>query len=103
KFLSLDLYVARLLIVVLGLITLEMALTLVFEIYRPRIKGRGAQHSLYESRIIGLLSRPDSLFSTAAHALDYQFGFKVSETWFYRFLQRSIAWIILVQGTLLWL
>ncbi len=103
KFRSLDLYVARLLIVVLGLITLELALTLVLEIYRPRIKGRGTQHSLYESRIIGLLSRPDSLFSTAAHALDYQFGFKVSETWFYRFLQRSLAWIILVQATLLWL
>ena len=103
KFKQLDFYLARLLVVVLGVITLEMALTLVFEIYRPRIKGRGAQHVLYESRIIGLLSRPDSLFTTAAHALDYQFGFKVSETWFYQFLQRSIAWIILLQAGLFWI
>ncbi|MBI1176556.1 hypothetical protein GC207_03870 [bacterium] len=103
KFKSLDFYLARLLVVVLGLITVEMALTLVFEIYRPRVRGKGSQHALYESRIVGLLSRPDSLFTTAAHALDYQFGFKVSDTWFYQFLQRSITWIILLQAGLLWL
>ncbi len=98
-----DLHLARLLVIVLALITVEMGLTLLFEIYRPRIKGKGAQHALYESRIVGLLSRPDSLFTTAAHALDYQFGFKVSETWFYQFLQRSIAWIVLLQAGLLWI
>lgn len=102
-FRSLDLYLARILVIVLGLITAEMALTLVFEIYRPRIRGRGTQRALYESRIVGLLSRPDSLFTTAAHALDYQFGFKVSETWFYQFLQRSMAWMVLLQAGLLWL
>ncbi|HAV64596.1 MAG TPA: hypothetical protein DCY13_19785 [Verrucomicrobiales bacterium] len=100
-FRSLDLYLARLLVILLGIITVEMGITLVFEIYRPRIKGKGAQHALYESRVVGLLSRPDSLVTTAAHALDYQFGFKVSETWFYQFLQRSIAWIVLVQVGLL--
>lgn len=102
-FKTFDLHLGRLLAIVLGVITAEMGLTLVFEIYRPRIRGKGAQHVLYESRIVGLLSRPDSLFTTAAHALDYQFGFKVSETWFYQFLQRSIAWIVLVQAGLLWL
>ena len=35
--------------------------------------------------------------ATAAHALDYQFGFKVSETWFYQFLQRALAWLLLAQ------
>jgi membrane protease subunit HflK len=100
-FKALDLHLARLLTILLGLITFEMALTLVFEVYRPRVKGR-EQHLLYESRIIGLLSRPDSLFTTAAQALDYQFGFKVSDTWFYQFLQRSIAWIVLFQVGLFW-
>jgi len=37
------------------------------------------------------------LFTTAAHALDYQFGFKVSDTWFFQFLRRSLAWILLGQ------
>ena len=99
---NLDLYLARLLVILLGLITVEMAITLVFEGYRPRVKGR-EKHLLYESRIIGLLSRPDSFVTTAAQALDYQFGFKVSETWFYQFLQRSIAWIVIVQAGLFWL
>src|SRR5262249_46326531 len=43
------------------------------------------------------LSHPEDLFTTAAHVLDYQFGFKVSETWFYKFLQRALAWLVLAQ------
>jgi regulator of protease activity HflC (stomatin/prohibitin superfamily) len=34
--------------------------------------------------------------------LDYQFGFKVSETWFYRFFEQALGWLILLQlGALL--
>ena len=48
-----------------------------------------AARVLYESRLVGLLGQPESLFTTAAHALDYQFGFKVSDTWFFQFLQKE--------------
>jgi modulator of FtsH protease HflK len=93
--------VAKVLTVVLGLIAVELLLNLIFEIYRPRIKGQTAR-LLYESRLVGLLGQPGGLITTAAQALDYQFGFKVSETWFYRFLERAIAWIVLLQlGVLL--
>jgi len=96
-----DQIVSRVLIVVLGLVALENLLTMVFEISRPRLKGQ-AEHPLYESRLIGLLGQPGGLISTAAQALDYQFGFKVSETWFYRLLERALAWLILLQlGVLL--
>jgi regulator of protease activity HflC (stomatin/prohibitin superfamily) len=44
---------------------------------------------------------PEGLVTTAAQALDYQFGFKVSETWFYKFLARSLGWIVLVQLAIL--
>lgn len=91
-----DLYLARVMTLVLAVITFEIAVTLVFEIYRPRLK-ESRRHYVYESRLVGLLGRPEGLFTTAAQALDYQFGFKVSETWFYRFLQRALAWIILAQ------
>jgi modulator of FtsH protease HflK len=91
-----DLYIARALVVLLGLLSVETLITLVLEIYRPRVKGRETR-LLYDSRLMGLLSQPESLFTTAAHALDYQFGFKVSETWFFQFLQRSFAWIIIAQ------
>ena len=84
----------------LGVFGLEMLLGMLFDIYRPRVRGQEV-HLLYDSRLVGLLSRPEGLFATAAHALDYQFGFKVSETWFYQFLQKALAWMILVQVGLL--
>lgn len=92
----LDLLLSRALCVLLTLVAVENLLTLVLEIYRPRV-SRAAARVLYESRLIGLLGEPEGILSTAAHALDYQFGFKVSETWFYRVLERTLAWIILAQ------
>ncbi len=97
-----DLIAARVLAVLLGLVSIEILVTLVFEIYRPRVKGQ-AEHPLYESRLIGIFSQPGGLITTAAQALDYQFGFKVSETWFYKFLERAFIWLVLVQLSILFL
>jgi regulator of protease activity HflC (stomatin/prohibitin superfamily) len=77
-------------------VSVETVINLVMEVYRPRVRGQAAR-VLYESRLIGLLGQPTGLISTAAQALDYQFGFKVSETWFYRFLEKALSWIILLQ------
>ncbi|MEO5803040.1 MAG: protease modulator HflK [Verrucomicrobiota bacterium] len=91
-----DLYAARIFVLLLGVIALELVVSLILEIYRPRIRGK-AERLIYESRVVGLLGQPEGVFSSAAHALDYQFGFKVSETWFVRFLQKALAWIIVAQ------
>ena len=91
-----DLIVGRILCVVTGLIALETLLALVLEIYRVRVRGRETR-LLYDSRLVGLLGQPEAIFTTAAHALDYQFGFKVSETWFYRMLEKALGWMILAQ------
>ncbi len=85
-----DLWAARALCVLLGLMAVEMLLTLLLEIYRPRVRGKIAR-PLYESRVVGLLAQPESLLTTAAQTLDYQFGFKVSETWFFQLLEKNIA------------
>jgi modulator of FtsH protease HflK len=93
--------VAHVFAAVLLLVSLETLISLILEIYRPRVKGREAR-VLYDSRLIGLLGQPGGLITTAAQALDYQFGFKVSETWFYQFLEKALSWIILLQlGVLL--
>jgi membrane protease subunit HflK len=97
-----DFYVARALCVLLGFLAVETLLALIFEIYRPRVKGRVAR-PLYDSRVVGLLGQPESLFTTAAKTLDYQFGFKVSETWFYKFFVSSVEWIFLLQLIVLFL
>jgi membrane protease subunit HflK len=99
---NVDRHVARGLCVVIGLAAVETLISLVLEIYRPRLKG-ALERPLYESRVIGLLGQPGGLITTAAQALDYQFGFKVSETWFYKFLERALAWLVLIQLGVLWL
>lgn len=97
-----DYYVVKALTIVLGLAAVETLLGLIFEIYRPRAR-KGPSRMLYESRLIGLLGQPGGLITTAAQALDYQFGFKVSETWVYRFLEKAFAWIVLLQLGVLFL
>jgi len=97
---KIDFYVARGLCVLLGLMAAEMLLTLLLEIYRPRVRGKIVR-PLYDSRVIGLLGQPESLLTTAAEALDYQFGFNVSETWFYRLVEKNLAVVILAQLAIL--
>ena len=91
-----DLYIAKGFCVVLGLLALETLATLVFEIYRPRVKGK-VTRPLYDSRLVGLLAQPEGLVATAAQTLDYQFGFKVSETWFYTAFKKSLLWVVALQ------
>jgi modulator of FtsH protease HflK len=91
-----DFWVARALAGLLGLMAVENILTLLLEIYRPRVKGKIAR-PLYESRVAGIFAQPESLFTTAAQTLDYQFGFKVSETWFFQALQKNLPTLLLIQ------
>ncbi|HTQ49972.1 MAG TPA: SPFH domain-containing protein [Candidatus Acidoferrales bacterium] len=96
EFPRIDAWLARALCLLLALMAAETFMTLLLEIYRPRVKGKIAR-PLYDSRFVGLLAQPESLFTTAAQALDYQFGFKVSETWFFQLLRRSLPALFLAQ------
>jgi modulator of FtsH protease HflK len=89
-----DLWLARGFCVLLALTAVETLISLILEIYRPRVKGKEVR-PLYESRLVGLLGQPEGLVTTAAQAIDYQFGFKVSETWFYKTLAEKLPLLIL--------
>src|ERR1700722_8778774 len=91
-----DLYLARGLAGLLVLTGLETLINLVLDIYRPRLKGK-VERPMYESRLVSLLGQPEGLITTAAQTLDYQFGFKVSETWAYQLFARWLPWLILGQ------
>ncbi len=91
-----DLYVAKGLCVLLGLMAAEMLVTLLLEIYRPRVKGK-ISRPVYDSRFVGLLGQPESLFTTAAQTIDYQFGFNVSDTWFFQLLKKNLIVLLLAQ------
>jgi regulator of protease activity HflC (stomatin/prohibitin superfamily) len=99
-FRNVDYYVARALSAALGIVAAESLINLILELYRPRVKGRVAR-PIYESRLVGLMGTPGGLVSTAAQAMDYQFGFKVSETWFYKFLEQRLVWLLLLQLVIL--
>ena len=84
-------WVVPALLVVLGA---ETIFNFVMDIFRPRLRGQYSR-AAFESRILGLISEPGGLFATAASALDYQFGFKVSQTWFFQLMAKAIVPLIL--------
>jgi regulator of protease activity HflC (stomatin/prohibitin superfamily) len=52
---------------------------------------------------VGLIAKPENLFTTAGDVLNYQFGFKVSETWGYQFLRERLGVLVGIQIILFWL
>jgi modulator of FtsH protease HflK len=100
EFPKLDFYVAKVLCVLLGLMASEILITLLLEIYRPRVKGK-ISRPIYDSRLVGLLGQPESLFTTAAQTIDYQFGFNVSETWFFQLVKKNLLVLLLAQFAVL--
>jgi len=91
-----DRIMAYIMLGLMGIVAVEMLLTFVLDFYRPRVEGVEARPG-YDSRLLGLLTQPSGLFKTVAATLDYQFGFRVSQTWFYRFIEQAIAPLILFQ------
>lgn len=92
-------YVVPVLLVVLGL---ETALNLVFDVYRPRLKGQYSR-AAFDSRLLGIINEPGGIFRSVAAAMDYQFGFQVSQTWFYKLLEKAIVPLILFSAVTLYL
>jgi len=92
-------WVIPILLVVIGV---ETALNIILDIYRPRIKGQ-YNVSAFDSRLLGIISEPVAIFRTAASTIDYQFGFKVSQTWFYKLLEEAIFPLVLFSAATLYL
>ncbi|MBE0534245.1 MAG: hypothetical protein IH624_01150 [Phycisphaerae bacterium] len=84
-------WVIPILMIVLGA---ETALNVVLDIYRPRIAGQYSRGA-FDSRLLGMVSEPGGILHTFASAIDYQFGFKVSQTWFYKLLEEAILPLVL--------
>lgn len=81
------------LLIVLGTETLA---NFILDFYRPRLPGI-IQRPFYDSRLLGMFSEPGGILRSMANAVDYQFGFKVSETWFYKLLGRAVLPLLLLQ------
>lgn len=84
-------WVVPIFLIVLGI---EVVLNAVMDIYRPRLAGQYSRLSL-DSRLLGIINEPGGILHTFASAIDYQFGFKVSQTWFYRLMEKAVVPLIL--------
>ncbi len=72
----------------------ETVLNTVLDVYRPRIEGQ--YHRVgFDSRLFGIINEPGNILHTAASTIDYQFGFKVSQTWFYKLLEKAVMPLLL--------
>ncbi len=83
--------------IVMVVIGAETVLNLVLDVYRPRRRGEIARPA-FDSRLMGLISEPGGIARTIADAMNYQFGFEVSKTWFYQLLER---WALVLIGAAL--
>ncbi len=78
----------------------EFAVNFVIEFYRPRTSGES--RPVFESQLLSLFTEPGGILRNIASALDYQFGFKVSGTWIYSFIERSFFPVLLLWAALFW-
>jgi regulator of protease activity HflC (stomatin/prohibitin superfamily) len=91
-----ELIIARIIPILMVLLGVEMVLNLVLEMYRPRVAGSEPRPAI-ESRLLGLISEPGDMARSIAEAMNYQFGFEISKTWFYQLLQKALGPLVLFQ------
>lgn len=75
---------------VMILVGIEILLTSLLESYRPRVPGE-IPRPAFDSRVLGLLTAPDSLGRVLAETISYQFGVEVSRSWVYRLLGSAVT------------
>lgn len=92
-------YAIPVVMVVLGVETL---INFLLDIYRPRSPGVEPR-ACFDSRLLGLISEPGGIAHSLAEAINYQFGFKVSQTWFYQLLQRWAVPLLAIGVLTIWL
>jgi len=99
---TIDMTTGRIGCVILIILAIELIFNFVVEFYRPRMPGE-EERPLPESRILSLFTEPGGVARNVAASLDYQFGFQVSEAWFYRFLERTVVPLLVIMVFAFWL
>lgn len=95
-------YLDTVLAVAMIVLGAEVFLNFVLDIYRPRKPGDYPRPA-FDSRLLGFVAAPDRIAESISEAINYQFGFEVTSSWFYRLLSKSFLWLILIGGVASWL
>ncbi len=96
-----DGYAARWIWWIFMVLGCEFIFNFVVEFYRPRTLEE--PRPIFESRLLSFFTEPGGVMRNLADSLDYQFGFKVSGTWLYGFIERSVFPLLVIWLLLLWL
>jgi regulator of protease activity HflC (stomatin/prohibitin superfamily) len=78
----------------------EILLTQLLAAYRPKRPGE-VPRPAFDSRVLGLLTAPDSLGQVVGELISYQFGVEVSRSWVYRLLAQAVTPLTLFAGLVL--
>lgn len=78
----------------------ELLFNFAVEFYRPRTLEE--PRPIFESRLLAFFTEPGGVMRNIAESLDYQFGFKVSGTWLYGFVERALFPLLIFWLLLLW-
>jgi len=89
-----DLVVAHVIPAIQIVLAVELVINFILDLYRPRVPHAEPLAS-FDSRLFALLAEPERIGTSVAEALNYQFGFEVSRTWFYQLLSRAFVPLIL--------
>lgn len=84
------------------LIGFETLIAWTLDLYRPRTPGTIAR-AAYDSRLMGLIFEPGGIAHSLREAINYQFGFQVTHSWFYQLLERAAVPLIWIGAVALWL
>ncbi len=79
---------------VMMLVGSEVLLSWVLGSYRPRRAGQEFRPA-FDSRVVGWMTSPGSIAEALSEAVNYQFGFEVSRSWFYQLLGRAVAPLVI--------
>ncbi|MFP4104802.1 MAG: SPFH domain-containing protein [Phycisphaerae bacterium] len=88
KYYMVDYVIAHVIPAVQIILAVEYLLNFVLDLYRPRVPGEEERLS-FDSRLCNLIADPGRIGHSIAETLNYQFGFEVSKTWFYRLLAKA--------------
>jgi len=90
-------YILSTLLIIIGI---EYFLNIIASFYRsPKVERRFP----FDSKILYLLSVPEEVVPSFSEIIDYQFGFRITQTWFYQFIRKRIIPLLLIQITFLYL
>lgn len=95
-------YIAYAIPMLMILLGAETLLNFLLDFYRPRSPGQEPR-AAFDSRLLGLVAEPGGIAHSLAEAMNYQFGFQVSQTWFYQLLQRVAVPLVGVGALAIWL